>query len=221
MGEQTYITLDEARSLINDEINAFFERKFFPDVKIFVLPGGRLPERKSPGANGFDFFLRAVVSPFDMDPEHPYLRKTLFNFEDVPKDNPEIERHLIVAPTDNGNELVYRLEPMESALVGIGVIVEMDFPMFHWVGPRSGLASKWGISVTNAPGTVDSDFRGEAGVVVQNWNRERPFLLKKDMRIAQAIFNMAVIPNLVQVQSYDELSPTVRGAGGFGSTGIR
>ena len=137
-----------------------------PHVKIHLLLGGKMPERKTEGAIGFDVFLRAVVSPGEMDPDNKVLRKMLFDFKNMPKDNPDIERRIAVSPSDGGNDLVYRMEPKESVLVGIGFITEMLFPMFYWVAPRSGLASRWGITVTNAPGTVDPDYRGEGGGVV-------------------------------------------------------
>lgn len=191
-----------------------------PLVKVYVLPGGRIPERKTDGAIGYDVFLRAVVSSTDMDPGNKALRKTLFDFKNIPADNPDIERRIVVSPTESGNELAYRMESKDSVLVGIGFITELEFPMFYWIAPRSGLASKWGITVTNAPGTVDPDYRGEAGVLVLN-NNNHPFLLKKDMRIAQVIFQAAIIPELVELLSYEELSTTKRGAGGFGSTGVR
>lgn len=95
----------------------------------------------------------------------------------------------------------------------------MPFPMFYWVAPRSGLAARWGITVTNAPGTVDPDYRGEAGVLVYNGNNH-PFLLRKDMRIAQVIFQTALIPAF-EVADYNQLSQTTRGTKGFGSTGVR
>lgn len=189
-------------------------------IKIHILPGGKMPERKTEGAIGFDVFLRAVVSPSDMDVENPILRKTLFDFKNVPQNNPDIERHLVVSPTENGNESVYKMEPKESVLVGIGFVTELEFPMFYWVVPRSGLASRWGITVTNAPGTVDPDYRGEAGVLVYNGNNH-PFLLKKDMRIAQVIFQTALIPDFIEVANYSELNKTKRGVKGFGSTGVR
>ena len=111
-------------------------------------------------------------------------------------------------------------KPASQVLVGIGFLTEMPFPMFYWVAPRSGLAAKWGITVTNAPGTVDPDYRGEAGVLVYNLN-PHPFLLHKDMRIAQVIFQIALIPEFFKVSSPKELADTTRGVGGFGSTGIR
>lgn len=213
-----------ATRVADERIVHFLNQRDRPEVKFFVLPGGKRPIRATPGAVGFDFFLRAVVSPDKMDPDNKVLRKNLFNFKDVPRDNPFIERHIVVAPTENGgvsgNELAYMMDSGESVLVGVGVVVEMEFPLFHWVAPRSGLASRWGITVTNAPGTVDPDYRGEAGVLVLNTNKH-PFPLKKDMKIAQALFQRAVIPELVEVESYEDLSKTVRGTGGFGSTGIR
>lgn len=208
--------------IVDERIGYFLEQRDRPKVKFFVLPGGKKPFRATDGAVGFDFFLRAVVSPSEMEPRNKILRKTLFNFKDAPKDNPFVARHVLVTPAENepGVELAYLMEPDESVLVGVGVVFEMDFPLFHWVAPRSGLASKWGITVTNAPGTVDPDYRGEAGVLVLNTNKH-PFPLKKDMKIAQALFQRAVIPELVEVESYEDLSKTIRGTGGFGSTGIR
>ncbi len=189
-------------------------------VNIHLLPGGKMPERKTEGAVGFDAAIRAVVSPTEMNSTNPILRKTLFDFLEVPKDNPYTERHIVIVPGQSGNQLAYQMDPGESVLVGIGFITEMEWPMFYWVAPRSGLAAKWGITVTNSPGTVDPDYRGEAGVLVHNRN-PHPFLLHKDMRIAQVIFQMAIIPSLVTVESYEELSITNRGTGGFGSTGIK
>lgn len=61
-------------------------------VRIHLLPGGKMPERKTAGAVGFDAAIRAVVSPSEMDPANPILRKTLFDFREIPKDNPYTER---------------------------------------------------------------------------------------------------------------------------------
>ncbi len=191
-----------------------------PPVKICLLPGGNMPEMKTSGAIGFDVSIRAVVSPMEMDLSNPLLRKTLFDFKNIPADNPYVERHVTIVPGENGNELAYEMDPNESVLVGIGFKTEMKWPMFYWVAPRSGLAAKWGITVTNAPGTVDLDYRGEAGVLVFNRN-EHPFLLKHGMRIAQVIFQKAIIPRLVLLSSEDVMSSTERGVQGFGSTGIR
>ncbi|HEY4510470.1 MAG TPA: dUTP diphosphatase [Candidatus Paceibacterota bacterium] len=190
-------------------------------VKVYVLPGGKLPERKTDGAIGYDVSLRAIVSPKEMDAENPVLRKVLFDFKNPPED-PELLRHVLTVSSDEKlgaqNELVYNLDPGESVLGGIGFITEMSFPMFYWVAPRSGLASKYGITVTNAPGTVDPDYRGEAGVLIYN-RSSVPFFLRHNMRIAQIIFQWAIIPELLNTD-IDQLLSTNRGAGGFGSTGI-
>ena len=191
-----------------------------PPVKIHLLPGGKMPLMQTKGAIGFDVAIRAVVSPNEMSTANPILRKTLFDFENVPKDNPYVERHITIMPSQSGNLLAYQMEAGESVFVGIGFLTEMEWPMFYWVAPRSGLAAKWGITVTNAPGTVDPDYRGEAGVLVYNRN-PHPFLLYKGMRIAQIIFQTALIPEFIRVNSPEELSHTSRGADGFGSTGIK
>jgi dUTP pyrophosphatase len=201
-------------------IEKHLKNRDFPNIRIFILPGGIMPERKTVEAEGFDVSLRAVVSPFHMDPDNKLLRKIIFDFINIPKDDLETQGRIELAPTDNGNEMAYRIGPGESVLVGVGFVVEMPFPVFHWVTPRSGLAAKWNITINNAPGTVDSDYRGEAGVLIKN-NNDKPYLLKKDMRIAQILFQRATIPNLILVDSYDELSNTSRGIGGFGSTGLR
>jgi dUTP pyrophosphatase len=119
-----------------------------------------------------------------------------------------------------GEELVYRMEPGESVLVGVGFITEMPYPLFYWTAPRSGLASRWLISITNAPGTVDPDYRGEAGILVHNRGKGT-FDLRHNMRIAQIVFTWAVIPSFELVEHLKDLSGTPRGPGGFGSTGLR
>ena len=185
------------------------------NVRICILPGGHLPERKTSGAIGYDVYLRAIISPTEMDLENPNLRKTLFDFKTVPPDE-LVARH--VKEVDRG-KLVYRMDPGESVLVGIGFMTEMPYPMFYWVAPRSGLASRHGITVTNAPGTVDPDYRGEAGVLIYNRN-SLCFDLEHGMRIAQIIFQVAIIPDIVEVSSVEDLDRTQRGIGGFGSTGL-
>lgn len=189
---------------------------FSPPVQIHVLPGGKMPERKSSGAIGHDCYLRAVVSPNEMDSNHPVFRKNLFDFSNMP-DDPEVARH--IKRRDDG-ELVYVMDPGESVLVGIGFATAMDFPMFYWVTPRSGLSSKFGITVTNAPGTVDPDYRGEAGVLVYNRNNH-PFELEHNFRICQVIFSWAIIPSFIFVGNHEELGSSERGTGGFGSTGLK
>lgn len=191
-----------------------------PSIYIHLLTGGIMPKRQTDGAIGYDAHIRAVVCDTHMDPDNPILRKTLFDFNKIP-DDPKVARHCINVPADNGRntKLVYRMDPHESVLVGIGFVTAMPFPMFYWVAPRGGLSSRWGITVTNAPGTVDPDYRGEAGVLVYNRN-DHPFDLEYGMRIAQIIFQRALIPKFNDVKKYDELPKTTRGTGGFGSTGL-
>jgi dUTP pyrophosphatase len=174
-----------------------------------------MPKRQTEEAVGYDVYLRAVVSAHQMDGKNPKLRKTLFDFEVMPGD-PETRKHI---DRQNG-ELVYVMEPQESVLVGIGFVTAMPSGMFMWVAPRSGLASKHGITVTNAPGTVDPDYRGEAGVLVFNRN-DITFALQRHMRIAQVIFQWALFPDFQEVTDYEDLPKTARGVGGFGSTGLR
>ena len=107
------------------------------------------------------------------------------------------------------------LQPGDLARIPLGFI--MAIPKGHegQVRPRSGLAAKFGVTVPNAPGTIDSDYRGEAMVALINLGRAA-FAVEHGMRIAQLI----VAPVLhVQVREVDELDATQRGSGGFGSTG--
>ena len=107
------------------------------------------------------------------------------------------------------------LPPMGRALVPTGLSVEIPLGYEIQMRPRSGLALKHGISIPNAPGTVDSDYRGPLGVILINLGSE-PFHIAHGDRIAQ----MVVAPVVQAVfEVVAELSDTARGAGGFGSTG--
>ena len=107
------------------------------------------------------------------------------------------------------------LMPGHRVLVPTGLIVAMPDGFEAQVRPRSGLALKHGITVLNAPGTVDSDYRGEVGVLLINHGDEA-FVIRRGDRIAQLIVAPVTRANLVVATS---LSPTVRSSGGFGSTG--
>ena len=113
-------------------------------------------------------------------------------------------------------ELPVEILPGESVLIGIGVQFAIPWPWQCEVRPRSGLASQYDIELANSPGTIDPDFRGEAGVLLRN-RGNKPFIVEKDMRVAQLIFSEVNIPVLEETK---ELLPTIRGAGGFGSTGL-
>ncbi len=108
------------------------------------------------------------------------------------------------------------LQPGVRALVPTGFVLEIPDGFEAQVRPRSGLAFKHGITCLNTPGTIDSDYRGEVKVLLVNLGQE-PFSVSRGMRIAQ----MVVAPvTQAQIQEAAESSPTSRGAGGFGSTGV-
>ncbi len=107
------------------------------------------------------------------------------------------------------------LKPGERAMVPTGLTIAL--PPLHeaQVRPRSGLAAKHGVTCLNSPGTIDADYRGEVKVILINHGQE-PFVIKRGERIAQMVIAPVTRAALVQVETLDE---TVRGAGGFGSTG--
>ncbi len=107
------------------------------------------------------------------------------------------------------------LKPGERALIPTGVSLEIPAGYEGQVRPRSGLAVRHGLTVLNAPGTIDSDYRGEVGVPLINLGQE-PVVIERGMRIAQLVI-AAVTQATFQVEH--NLSQTERGAGGFGSTG--
>jgi dUTP pyrophosphatase len=108
------------------------------------------------------------------------------------------------------------LDPGERAAVPTGMVLEIPPGYEGQVRPRSGLAMRHGVTVVNAPGTVDSDYRGEVKVLLINLGRD-PFIVARGDRIAQL-----VVAPVEQAEFTDsaELSGTGRGAGGFGSTGV-
>jgi dUTP pyrophosphatase len=108
------------------------------------------------------------------------------------------------------------LAPMERRLVPTGLIIQLEQGFEAQVRPRSGLAFKHGVTVLNAPGTIDADYRGEVQVLLVNLGQE-PFTITRGMRIAQMIVALVTTVELVEVGVVDE---TARSAGGFGSTGL-
>jgi dUTP pyrophosphatase len=109
------------------------------------------------------------------------------------------------------------LKPLERALVKTGLFMEIPVGFECQVRPRSGLALKKGITVLNSPGTVDADYRGEVGVILINLSNET-FVVEDGERIAQLVFTEVAQAEWMQVE---ELTETDRGAGGFGSTGVK
>ena len=108
------------------------------------------------------------------------------------------------------------LAPMQRFAVGTGIRVAIPEGYEGQVRPRSGLALRQGLSIPNAPGTIDADYRGEVKVILVNLGEE-PVLIRKGDRIAQLVICPVVRAELIVA---DELPDTVRGEGGFGSTGV-
>ena len=108
------------------------------------------------------------------------------------------------------------LKPLERRIVPTGIAIALPVGFEAQVRPRSGLAAKNGVTVANAPGTVDADYRGEVGVILVNLGSE-PFRISRGMRIAQMVIARHARAVWREVA---ELDRTARGAGGFGSTGV-
>jgi dUTP pyrophosphatase len=133
-------------------------------------------------------------------------------------DNAKIPRY--EHPGDSGADLVsiidYTLQPLSRFAFPTGLSAEISIGYELQVRPRSGLALKHGITVLNTPGTIDAGYRGEIKVILINLGFE-PFHIAQGQKIAQLVIAPVI---LGQFQEVDELSPSVRGSGGFGSTGV-
>jgi dUTP pyrophosphatase len=108
------------------------------------------------------------------------------------------------------------LPPGEIRLVPTGLAVSLPVGYEGQIRPRSGLALKHGVGMVNSPGTVDSDYRGEIGLVLINWG-SAPFVIKRGDRIAQMIVTRVARAEVLEV---GRLEPTARGTGGFGHSGV-
>ena len=126
-------------------------------------------------------------------------------------------------PGSSGMDIAAHLEkniiikPGEKALVSTGFSIAIPKGYEVQIRPRSGLAAKKNITVLNTPGTIDADYRGEIKVILINHGKEE-FVIKNGERIAQMVVCPVVQANLEEVE---ELSDTIRGSGGFGSTGTK
>ena len=109
------------------------------------------------------------------------------------------------------------LQPLERAIIKTGLFIELPVGFEAQVRPRSGLAAKKGITVLNAPGTIDADYRGEIGVILVNLSNES-FAIENGERIAQLVIAKH---ERAEWKEVNELSETSRGEGGFGSTGVK
>jgi len=139
----------------------------------------------------------------------------------VKKLNPKVELPKYKTDGSSGLDLMAFIEspitimPNKSALIptGISVAISNDFEI--QIRPRSGLAAKSNITVLNTPGTIDSDYRGEIKIILFNHGKENFVVNNKD-RVAQMILAPIV---KIEFEEVDELPNTIRGSGGFGSTG--
>ncbi|MGO1948686.1 MAG: dUTP diphosphatase [Mycobacteriaceae bacterium] len=127
-------------------------------------------------------------------------------------------------PTDAGIDLHSArdivLEPGHRALVPTGIAVGLPAGTVGLVHPRSGLAWKQGLSIVNAPGTVDADYRGEVKVCLVNLDPDTPIEIRRGDRIAQFLVQAVSLCGVEEVDGVADLGDTARGAGGYGSTGV-
>ncbi|MDN5669529.1 MAG: dUTP diphosphatase [Renibacterium salmoninarum] len=134
--------------------------------------------------------------------------------------DPEIEAPSYAHPGDAGADLRARVDvliaPGERVLVPTGVSIALPEGFVALIHPRSGLATKHGLTIVNAPGTVDAGYRGEIAVTLLNTDARQSINLARGDRIAQMVIQRVEYARFVPVE---ELPDSVRGAGGFGSTG--
>lgn len=109
------------------------------------------------------------------------------------------------------------LKPLERVIIKTGLFIELPIGYEAQVRPRSGLAAKKGITVLNAPGTIDADYRGEIGVILVNLSNE-DFIIENGERVAQLVIAKHERAEWIEVET---LTQTSRGEGGFGSTGLK
>ncbi len=108
------------------------------------------------------------------------------------------------------------LRPGDIKLIPTGLAISLPPGFEAQIRPRSGLALNHGVGMVNSPGTIDSDYRGEIGIILINWGRS-PFVVERGQRIAQMVISRVYRANFKEVEVLDE---TDRGSGGFGHTGI-
>ena len=134
--------------------------------------------------------------------------------------DPELPLPSYAHPGDAGADLhsavEVTLQPGERALVPTGIAMALPEGYVGLVHPRSGLAAHHGISIVNAPGTIDAGYRGEISVCLVNTDRSAPFTVRRGDRIAQLVVQQVEIATFVDS---DDLTETARGQGGYGSTG--
>ena len=135
--------------------------------------------------------------------------------------DPDVPLPAYAHPGDAGADLVttvdVHLAPGERALVPTGIAIALPEGYAAFVHPRSGLASRCGLSIVNTPGTIDAGYRGEVSVLLVNHDREQPVRLSRGDRVAQLVVQRVEHAEYVEVA---ELPASPRGRGGYGSTGV-
>lgn len=126
-------------------------------------------------------------------------------------------------PTDAGIDVHsaedVSIAPGERKLVGTGIAIALNPGTVGLIHPRSGLALKHGLSIVNAPGTIDEDYRGEVKVCLINLDAHETITISRGDRIAQLVVQEVLLSPVEEVESIAELGATQRGQGGYGSTG--
>jgi dUTP pyrophosphatase len=134
--------------------------------------------------------------------------------------DPDVPLPSYAHPGDAGADLVtteaVTIKPGERVLVGTGIAIALPEGFAAFVHPRSGLGARHGLSIVNTPGTVDAGYRGEIKVALINHDPSEPVVLRRGDRIAQLVVQRVEHALFVEV---DDLPESVRGAGGYGSTG--
>ena len=156
------------------------------------------------------------IEPKDIEPRHIEPKDIELK---VVRLHPDAQLPCYAHADDSGMDLVaiaaQTIPAHQSALVPIGIAIELPIGTEAQVRPRSGLALNHSLTVLNTPGTVDAGYRGEIKVILIN-HAEKPFHIEKGMKIAQMVIMPILRANVAEVQ---QLSNSARGAGGFGSTG--
>jgi dUTP pyrophosphatase len=167
-----------------------------PQLRVKRVGNVNLPRYQTPGSAGFDLEANILTS------------KCIENSD----------FHTVIKPkTDNTPEMsVFSIiiNPGGRALIGTGLQFIIPEGYELQIRPRSGLALKHGVTVVNSPATIDSDYRGEVGVILIN-HGETPIIIEQSNRIAQAVLKRVEQAELIEVDDVDDT-----GRGGFGSTGI-
>lgn len=134
--------------------------------------------------------------------------------------DPELPLPNYAKPGDAGADVYSRIDlsiaPGERALVPTGIAIALPHGYAAFAHPRSGLAIKYGVSMVNAPGTIDAGYRGELQIILINHDLTEEFVIKRGDRIAQLVFQKVESAEFIEVE---ELPGSGRGVGGFGSTG--